>query len=40
MSSSHDSHVDGIAYDSAQQLIMRPITRMHVHIGETAMMFR
>jgi hypothetical protein len=40
VSSGHDSHVDGIAYESAQQLIMRAINRMHVHIGEAAMMFR
>src|SRR5258706_11919314 len=29
-----------IANESAQHLIMRPINRMHVHIGEAAMMFR
>jgi hypothetical protein len=40
VSSRHDSHVDGIADESAQQLIMRSIDRMHVHIREASMMFR
>jgi len=29
-----------VSYQSAQQLVMRAITRMHVHVGEAAMMFR
>jgi hypothetical protein len=40
VSSRHDSHVDGIANESARQLIMRSIDHMHVNIGEASMMFR
>jgi hypothetical protein len=29
-----------VSYQSAQQLVMRAITRMHVDVGEAAMMFR
>jgi hypothetical protein len=40
VNSGHDGCVNGVAYQSAQQLVMRAINRMHVRIGEAAMMLR